>query len=127
MADVPIPPKKAGPLCPGTGESSDTGRSSWPPAPDAPKHEEGIPGDESNVVNTRQHYKSRRGSQPDQEELPVSHLQFLFTPALFRKIHTDAQGPNIPYPPRLPSHSITPSPFTPDGNITYPPHLPPIS
>jgi hypothetical protein len=74
MKDVPIPPKKAGPLSPdGTGESSDTMTSTWPPAPDCPTRVEGITGEERNVVSTRYHYKSRRGSQPDQEELPVSH------------------------------------------------------
>jgi hypothetical protein len=74
MKDVPIPPKKAGPLSPdGTGESSDTKTSSWPPAPDCPTRVEGITGEERNVVNTRYHYKSRRGSQPDQEEIPVGH------------------------------------------------------
>jgi hypothetical protein len=73
MKDVPIPPKKAGPLSPeGAGEWTAGMTSSWPPAPDCPKHVEGITGQERNVVNTRSHYKSRRGSQPDQENLPVS-------------------------------------------------------
>lgn len=80
MIDVPIPPKKAGPLSPeGTGESSSQ-TSSWPPAPDAPKHVEGITGEERNVVNTRHHYKSRKGSQPEQEELPVCPLSSIDPP-----------------------------------------------
>jgi len=73
MADVPIPRKKAGPpLSPeGTGELSEPRRRNWPAVPDAPKHVEGITGEERNVVNTHRSYKSRRGSVPNKEEVPV--------------------------------------------------------
>jgi hypothetical protein len=82
MKDVPIPPKKAGPLSPeGAGEWTAGTTSSWPTAPDCPKHVEGITGKERNVVNTRSHYKSRRGSQPDQEDLPVSHSPSPISPS----------------------------------------------
>lgn len=53
--------------------------SSWPPAPDCPEHVEGITGEERNVVNTRSYYKSRRYSQPDLEDLPVSLFFILFS------------------------------------------------
>jgi len=70
---VPIPPNKAESLSPeATGEWVAGTTSSWPPAPDCPEHVERITGEERNVVNTRSYYKSRRYSQPDQEDLPVS-------------------------------------------------------
>lgn len=80
MIDIPVPPKKAGPLTPDIlGESSGSRTSKWPPAPDAPKHIEGMTREDPNVVNTRYQYQSRKGSQPDQEELPVclptSHIR----------------------------------------------------
>ena len=82
IKDVPIPPKKAGPLSPeGAGEWTVGTTSSWPTAPDCPKHVEGITGEEENVVNTRSYYKSRRGSQPDQDDLPVSHPPSLIPPS----------------------------------------------
>jgi hypothetical protein len=123
MIDVPIPRKKAGPpISPEeAGESSDPRRRNWPPVPDAPKNGERITGETRNVVNTHHYYKCRRGSVPNEEEVPVCG------PLTDVINHADVSGPSVQYTSRLPSHAIQPPPLTPHCHLAYKARISPIT